>query len=76
MHSGNPSDVAGQLHYATAYSDDQQMMAAIAQRLLAHGIAIQLASPAHLRWHNCRAELHADWWRGDVDLVVRFFPAE
>jgi glutathionylspermidine synthase len=64
------------LVHATAYSDDQQMMRYVARRLEARGIRAHLASPGHLRWHDGRAWLDAAWWRGPVDLIVRFFPAE
>jgi glutathionylspermidine synthase len=64
------------LVHATAFSDDQQMMLFVARRLEAMGIATHLASPSHLRWHDGRASLAADWWRGPLDLIVRFFPAE
>ena len=64
------------LVHATAFSDDQQMMLFVARRLEALGITTHLASPSHLRWHEGRASLEADWWRGSLDGVVRFFPAE
>jgi hypothetical protein len=62
--------------HATAYSDDQQMMQFVARRLEAAGCAVHLASPAHLQWAGGAARLAAAWWRGPLDLVVRFFPAE
>lgn len=64
------------LVHATAYSDDQQMMAFVARQLEAAGVTAHLASPGHLRWRDGRAELSAEWWEGPLDLVVRFFPAE
>lgn len=64
------------LIHATAFSDDQQMMRYVAARLDAAGLRTHVASPAHLRWVDGRAALEADWWRGPLDLVVRFFPAE
>ena len=62
--------------HATAYSDDQQMMLYVARRLEAAGLTVHLASPDHLRWDAGRARLEAGWWRGPLDLIVRFFPAE
>ena len=62
--------------HATAFSDDQQMMLFVARRLAAAGVAVQLASPGHLRWRDGVASLDTDWWRGELDLVIRFFPAE
>ena len=64
------------LVHATAFSDDQQMMLFVARRLHGMGITTHLASPSHLRWREGRASLETDWWRGPIDLVVRFFPAE
>lgn len=64
------------LVHATAYSDDQQMMAFLARRFEAAGVRAHLASPAHLRWSGGRAFLDAGWWRGPIDAVVRFFPSE
>ena len=62
--------------HATAYSDDQQMMAFVARQLAAAGAATHLASPGHVRWQGRTAYLAADWWHGRLDLIVRFFPAE
>jgi hypothetical protein len=64
------------LVHATAYSDDQQMVASLARTLEAAGARTHLASPAHIVWRNGRAWLDAAWWRGPLDLVVRFFPSE
>jgi hypothetical protein len=64
------------LAHATAYSDDQQMMRYVAARLEAAGLRAHLASPAHLRWTSGGAALDAAWWRGPLDFVVRFFPAD
>jgi hypothetical protein len=64
------------LVHATAYSDDQQMMAFVARQLETAGVTAHLASPSHLRWRDAHAELVAAWWKGPLDLVVRFFPAE
>lgn len=64
------------LVHATAYSDDHQVMRYLARRLTERGATAHLASPAHVRWTGGRAQLDADWWRGPLDAVVRFFPAE
>jgi glutathionylspermidine synthase len=71
-----PTNATVALVHATAYSDDQQMMTFVARRLQARGIRAHLASPGHLRWRDGRAWLDSAWWRGPLDLVVRFFPAE
>jgi hypothetical protein len=64
------------LVHATAYSDDQQMMAYVGKRLTAQGVRVHLASPAHIRWVDGVAHLDAAWWRGPLDLLVRFFPSD
>jgi glutathionylspermidine synthase len=64
------------LVHATAFTDDQQMMRALARRLQASGRTVHLASPAHVRWREGAAWLVADWWRGPLGTLVRFFPAE
>jgi hypothetical protein len=73
--AARPGAIVALVH-ATAYSDDQQMMTFVARRLEARGIRAHLASPSHLRWKDGRAWLDAAWWRGPLDLVVRFFPTE
>lgn len=67
--------VAALIH-ATAYSDDQQMMVFVGKRLEGAGLRVHLASPRHLAWRDGHAHLDADWWRGPLDLVVRFFPSD
>jgi len=64
------------LVHATAYSDDQQMMVYLARRLETAGVSTHLASPLHVRWRGQEAWLDAAWWRGRLDAVVRFFPAD
>ncbi len=70
-----PGSAVAMVH-ATSYSDDQQMMTFIAERLERAGVRAHLCSPSHLRWRDGRASLEAAWWRGPLDLVVRFFPAD
>lgn len=64
------------LIHATAYSDDQQMMAFVAERLAEAGATPHLASPGHVRWREGRAWLDAPVWRGPLDAIVRFFPGD
>jgi hypothetical protein len=73
-HAGPAGTVA--FVHATSYSDDQQMMSFVARRLEAAGRSTHLASPSHIRWEAGKARLEAAWWRGPIDLIVRFFPAE
>lgn len=76
VHQSARAGTAVALVHATAYSDDQQLMRFIAQRLEAFGIHAHLASPAHLRWHRGLAELHTAWFTGPLACVVRFFPGD
>ena len=69
------SGVAALVH-ATAYSDDQQMMVCVSRRLQRAGLSAHLASPMHVAWRNGEAWLDAAWWRGRLDAVIRFFPAD
>lgn len=64
------------LVYATGYSDDRQVMKAVADRLAAAGRETVLCSPANLRWQDGRAEVQLAAESGPVDHVLRFFPAE
>jgi glutathionylspermidine synthase len=64
------------LVHATAYSDDQQMMVCVSRRLQRAGLSAHLASPMHLAWREGEAWLDAAWWRGRLDAVIRFFPAD
>jgi glutathionylspermidine synthase len=61
------------LVYATGYSDDHQVMTYLARLLDARGATPVLASPANLRWHDARAQLHDG---AVADSVTRFFPSE
>ncbi len=73
-----PSGARVALLHATAYSDDHQMMDYLARRLGERGAQPMLASPAHVRWRDGRAHLDAAGgaWRGEADLLLRFFPAD
>ena len=64
------------LVHATAYTDDRQVLTYLARELTNRGARPALASPAHLRWENGRARLAADALAGEIDAVLRFFPAE
>lgn len=69
-----PGASAVALVYATAYSDDHQVMRFLARALAASGARPTLISPLQLRWQDGRAFVVG----GDspVDVLVRFFPAE
>ncbi|HET9227536.1 MAG TPA: glutathionylspermidine synthase family protein [Thermoanaerobaculia bacterium] len=64
------------LVHATAYTDDRQVMVYLARELEARGRRALLAAPDHLRWRDGRARIESEWFQGELDAVVRFFPAE
>jgi glutathionylspermidine synthase len=74
--AGRPEGARVALLHATAYSDDNQMMTFLARRLSARGAMPMLASPAHVEWRDGRAFLDGDAWKGEADVLVRFFPAD
>ncbi len=72
--AGQSSTVA--LVHATAFADDRQVMVFLARRLEESGHKPIFVAPDHLRWENGKACLAADWAKGPVDFIFRFFPAE
>jgi hypothetical protein len=64
------------LVYATAFTDDRQVMVYLARRLEAVGLKPVLVSPEHLRWENGKPFLATDWSEAPVDFIFRFFPTE
>ncbi|MFL6198058.1 MAG: glutathionylspermidine synthase family protein [Thermoanaerobaculia bacterium] len=74
--SATPPGAAVALVHATAYTDDRQVMVYLARELEARGRRALLAAPDHLRWRNGRAWIESEWFQGELDAIVRFFPAE
>lgn len=64
------------LIYATAYSDDLQMMRFLADRLRDRGAVVCHASPAALRWSDGHASIAGRDSGQPLDAIVRFFPGE
>ena len=64
------------LVHATAYTDDRQVMLALAQSLRAKDFDPVLLSPENLAWDEGRAVSRASWRSGRLDALFRFFPAE
>jgi glutathionylspermidine synthase len=62
--------------YATAYSDDRQVMQHLARSFSTRGVRTCLLSPSHLHWTEGRAEIRASFASGWPSAIVRFFPAE
>ena len=60
----------------TIYSEDRQAMLYPARRLSECGAIPCLFSPNQMHWSSGRAYIETDWHRGEMELVIRFFPAE
>jgi glutathionylspermidine synthase len=65
----------GLLHLSF-YSEDRQTMLYLAQRLEERRLRVCLLSPSQLRWRAGSPEAASDWYRGPLDLLFRFLPAE
>jgi nucleoside-diphosphate-sugar epimerase/glutathionylspermidine synthase len=65
----------GLLHL-NRYSEDRQTMLYLAQRLQERGVRACLLGPDQLRWQAGRGEACCDWYRGPLELLFRFLPAE
>jgi glutathionylspermidine synthase len=87
--AGNPSDIwtsalaaaAGPagvmvLLSAPGYMEDLQVVAFLARRLREHGSVAHLAKPEQIIWCNGSANLDTAWYRGPVDVIVKFYQAE
>ena len=74
--SSTPPGAAVALVHATAYTDDRQVMVYLARELEGRNRRALLAAPDHLRWQDGRARIESGWCQGDLDAIVRFFPAE
>lgn len=87
--AGNPGEVWSSTLAATAgpagvivllsapgYMEDHQVVTFLARRLREHGCAAQLAKPEQIVWRDGSAFLDAAWYRGPVDLIVKFYQAE
>jgi hypothetical protein len=61
---------------APGWVEDTQVVAHIAERLRASGLAAQLASPHHLRWEGGRAHIESDFRSAPVQAVLRFYQVE
>lgn len=70
-----PAGVVGLMHL-THYSEDRQVMLYLARRLSERGANPCLFGPNQMHWSGGRAYVETDWRRGEMELVIRFFPAE
>ena len=71
-----PADSCLALVHATAYADDQQVMAYLARALVRHGLTPILAAPDHLQWRGAQVTCVASGAPVAVHGLVRFYPAE
>jgi hypothetical protein len=61
---------------APGYMEDHQVVTFLARRLREYGCAAYLAKPEQIVWRNGSAYLDTAWYRGPVDLIVKFYQAE
>jgi hypothetical protein len=61
---------------APGWVEDAQVVAHLAARVRARGVAAQLASPHHLRWVDGHARIESDFRSADVDAILRFYQVE
>jgi hypothetical protein len=61
---------------APGWVEDAQVVAHLAARLRANGLATQLASPHHLCWTDGVARIESDFRTARVDAVLRFYQVE
>jgi hypothetical protein len=61
---------------APGYLEDLQVTAYLAERLRQVGADPLLLQPDHVRWEAGRAMAIADWCRGPIDGLVRFYQGE
>jgi glutathionylspermidine synthase len=62
--------------HATAYKDDREVMQYLAKRMVSRGARVIFASPAHVMWNSGAATISSAFARGQIDAIVRFYPAE
>ena len=87
--AGNPAEawcdvlaeaagVGGQVALLSAppLLEDHQVNAFLAARLRERGCHAHLAKPEQIHWRDGIAHLDACWYRGPLDLVMRFYQAE
>ncbi len=61
---------------APGFMEDYQVVANLCRLLRQRGCQAHLIQPKHLRWNRDRPLLETPWYRGPVDVVVRFYQAE
>jgi glutathionylspermidine synthase len=61
---------------APGYMEDHQVLAFLAIQLRERGCSAFLAKPEQIVWQDSLAHLNAKWYRGPLDLIVRFYQAE
>jgi glutathionylspermidine synthase len=61
---------------APGYMEDHQVVAYLATCLRASGCDAYLAKPEQIAWHSGAAFLDTKWYRGTLDVVIRFYQAE
>jgi hypothetical protein len=73
--AAGPSSVVALLS-APGYMEDHQVISFLACRLREHGCLAHLAKPEQIFWRDGSAFFDAAWYRGPVDVIVRFYQSE
>jgi len=61
---------------APGYMEDHQIMAYLARHLRQRRCETHLANPRQITWRDGHACLDTEWFRGSLDVVVRFYQGE
>jgi hypothetical protein len=61
---------------APGYMEDHQVIAFLGAKLRERGCRTQLAGPRQIVWREGLAHLESPWFRGRVDVLVRFYQSE
>jgi hypothetical protein len=61
---------------APGYMEDLQVIAFLAARLRENGCQAFLAKPEQITWRGGVAHLDTSWYRGPINVVVRFYQSE
>src|SRR5262249_35024700 len=70
-----PAGVVGLLS-APGYMEDHQVIAFLAAKLRENGCRTCLAKPEQIVWRDGVAHLDTTWYRGPLNMVVKFYQSE
>jgi len=61
---------------ASGYMEDHQVIAFLATKLRENGRQAFLTKPEQITWRDGVAHLNTSWYRGPLDVIVRFYQGE